>query len=83
MGVQDAQRGAHVAQQRVQELEDACSAAEERAGCLEAVLQLHGAKLAEVCIQQQARLLSLMHKQLYVGRRGALTIAPRLVCLHD
>ena len=45
---QDAQRGLHAAQQRVQELEDACSAAEEKAGCLEAMLQQHDAKLAEV-----------------------------------
>ena len=49
-GVQDAHRGLHAAQQRVQELEDACSAAEEKAGCLEAMLQQYDAKLAEVCI---------------------------------
>ena len=55
MGVQDAQRGLHAAQQREQELEHACSAAEEKAGCLEAVLQQYDAKLAEVCIPQQAR----------------------------
>ena len=47
--VQDTQRGLHAAQQRVQELEDACSAAEEKAGCLEAMLQQYDVKLAEVC----------------------------------
>ena len=46
--MQEAERSLHAVRQKLQETEDALNAADEKAGCLEAMLQQYTHKLAEV-----------------------------------
>lgn len=47
--MKEAERNLRTTSQKLQEVEDAKSAAEEKAACLEALLQQYAAKLTEVC----------------------------------
>ena len=47
--MQEAEMNLRTTSQKLQEVEDARSAAEEKAACLEALLQQYAAKLTEVC----------------------------------